>query len=142
MDLVPVVRAAAGFGTVLNVPLPAAPSGAPSRLRAVVATDMVTLVPYGRALVGSKTRTVSSSAKVTLPATAALPARTLKACLVDALSIGCVKRTEIVAPRSTSLVSARGRNRTTAGETPVRTASVAAGTATPSASRTPSSVRR
>ena len=103
---------------------------------------MVTLLPYGSALAGSKTRTVSSSAKVTLPATAVLPARTLNACFVDALSIGCVNRTEIVALRATSFVSARGRNRTTAGETPVRTASVAAGTATPSASRTPSSVTR
>ena len=61
---------------------------------------------------------------------------------MDASSIGCVKRTESVALRTTSLVSARGRNRTTAGETPVLTDSVAAGTATPSASRTPSRVRR
>src|SRR6185312_1604038 len=94
VDLAPAVRAA-GFGTVRKAPLAAVPSEAPSRLRAVVATDIVTLLPYGSALAGSKTRTVSSSANVTLPATAAFPARTLKAAFVDALSIGWVKRTEI-----------------------------------------------
>ena len=134
--------AGAGFGTVRKAPFATVASGAPSRLLAVVATVITTRVSYGRALAGWKTRTVSSSANETLPATSVRPATTAKAFFVEASSIGWVNRTEIPAPRSTSFVSARGRNRTTPGETPVRTASVAVGTAMPSASRTPSSVRR
>ena len=97
---------------------------------------------YGSAAVGLKTRTSSPSAQETLPATGFPFAVTVNALAVAARSIGAVKRTESVASRATSSVSARGRKRTTDAAATVRTSSDAVGIATPSASCSPLTTSR
>ena len=83
------------------------------------------------------------SAQVTLPATALPSTVTWNAAAVAGRSIRSVNRTEIVAPRSMSVVALRGRNRTTEGALTVLT--VSAGetvNATPSVSASPANQTR
>ena len=94
----------------------------PSALRAVAATVATTRVSYGSGLAGSKTRTVSSSANVTLPLTALPSAGTLKASFVAVRSIGSAEADRDAAWRGHVLRAAGGRKRTTAGAAAVLTA--------------------
>jgi len=103
---------------------------------------MATVALDGSGAFGVKTRTVSRSAQVTLPATAARAIETAKARAVLRRSIGWVKRTEIMASRATFFALVVGRKRTTAGPAPVRTARTIVSSGAPSVSRTPETTSR
>ena len=80
--------------------------------------------------------------RVVFAACGAATPKSLKAAFAEARSIEVVNRTEIAAPRSTFVASARGRKRTTLGADRVRTSSAPPSTARPSWSRTPSTTSR
>src|SRR5262245_40836778 len=122
---------------VLNVEREAVPIGAPEAPRAAVETAIVTVVVAGNALDGVKTRTVPFSAQATRPAIDLPPAFTVNARAVLRGSIRSVKRTDSTASRGTLVVSAKGRNLTTAGPRSVCTVRAADSRATPFESRAP-----
>ena len=117
---------------VLNVAEPPVVSRAPSADVAVASTRTPKPVPFASGLAGVKTRTVSSSAHVTLPATF-LPLTTIEnARAVVLLFIAFVKRTDTTAVGSTSVAPRAGRKRTSFGAATVsRRVSFGSATATP-----------
>ena len=88
------------------MPFVGTPIDTPSALLAVAATVATTEAPYGRFDEGSKMRTESFSANVTLPAIALPSIVTLNAFFVATRFIDCVNRTEIPASRATLVVDA------------------------------------
>src|SRR5512139_1463714 len=89
-----------GFGSTANLAERWRSIGVPSAERALSATRRTTVALYGKSASGSKTSTVSSSAKVTLPLTAAPLTSTLKARFVERRSIAWVNRTETSVSRA------------------------------------------
>ena len=134
--------ATAGLRTVRKIALPGSARGAPSLLEAVRATVAAKTVPKGRAALGLKTRTVSDSAQLVVPAMALPAALTANALAVVARSMDWLNRTEMAASRATSSVSVRGRKRMTDGAFEVRTAIENGARARPSLSWTPATIRR
>ena len=117
-------------------------SGSPSVFLAPAATSIDTLAPYGSVAFGSNTRTVSSSAQWTEPATDFPPTEIENARAVLARSIDCVKRTDSTASRAILVLLATGRKRTTDGAVVVCTATAACSSGRPSVSWTPETTSR
>ena len=130
-----------GFGATLNVACDA-PTGVPPRDRAAAFTRIATLAPYAKGFAGWNTRTVPSSAQLTLPATRWPLVVTANAAAVAARFMGWVNRTDRIAPRSIRDAPLTGRKRTTDGALAVETSTAAASIGTPSSSTRPSNHTR